>query len=68
VNGKLLLPCGLRIEARVGSKDNDTFTVLEVQEWSTEEKAVVAWPAALEREVESDWFIRVLYGQDMKQV
>jgi hypothetical protein len=68
INGKLLLPCGLRVEARVGSKDNEKYEILEIEEWSTEERAVVAWPIAFESQKDVDWFIRVLYGQDMKQV
>jgi hypothetical protein len=68
INGKLLLPCGLRIEARVGTRDNETYEVVDVEEWSTEEKAVIAWPAAFESEKEADWFIRVMYGENMKQV
>jgi hypothetical protein len=35
---------------------------------TTEEKAVVSWPAAFENQKDVDWFVRVLYGQDMKQV
>jgi hypothetical protein len=68
MKGKLLIPCGLRIEARVGSKDNETFKMLEVQERSTEEQVVAAWPSAYEDEKKADWFVRVLYGEDMKQV
>jgi hypothetical protein len=68
VHGKLLIPCGLRIEARVGSRDNETLEVLEVQDGSTEERLVVAWPSAYEKEKDVDWFMRVLYGPDMKQV
>jgi hypothetical protein len=64
----VLVPCGIRVEARVGIKDNETYEVLEIQERSTEERAVVAWPAKYEGEKDADWFIRVLYGRDMKQV
>jgi hypothetical protein len=63
-----LLPCGLHFEARIGTKDNETYEVLNVQEVSTEERAVISWPAVFENEKDVDWFIRVLYGVDMKQV
>jgi hypothetical protein len=58
----------LQIEARIGSKDSEAFEVLEVEERSTEDKAVVAWPAVFENRKDVDWFIRILYGQDMSQV
>jgi hypothetical protein len=68
INGKLLIPCGIRVEARVGTKDNETYEVLEVLEQSTEDRAVVAWPAKFEREKDAEWFVRVLYGLDFKKV
>jgi hypothetical protein len=68
VNGKLLIPCGLQFEARIQSKDNEKYEIMKVQERSTESNAVLLWPAAYEKETDVDWFIRVLYGEDMKQV
>jgi hypothetical protein len=68
INGKLLIPCGIRVEARVGTKDNETYEVLEVLEQSTEDRAVVAWPAKFESEKDTEWFVRVLYGVNFKKV
>jgi hypothetical protein len=68
INGKLLIPCGIRVEARVGTKDNETYEVLEVLEQSTEDRAVVAWPAKFENEKDVEWFVRVLYGVEFKKV
>jgi hypothetical protein len=68
INGKLLIPCGIRIEARVGTKDNETYEILEVLEQSTEDKVVSVWPSKFESEKDVDWFVRVLYGIDFKKV
>jgi hypothetical protein len=63
-----LIRCGLRIEARVGNKENEIYEVLEIQEWSIEDRAVVLWPTIYENEKYKDWFLRVLYGKSFKQV
>jgi hypothetical protein len=58
----------LRVEARVGKRDNESYEVLEILERSTEDNAVVVWPIKYENEKDVDWYIRVLYGENMKQV
>jgi predicted nucleotidyltransferase len=68
IKGKLLIPCGLRIESRVGRKENEEYELLETEEWSTEEEAVVMWPSVYDNKKEEDWYIRILYGENMKQV
>jgi hypothetical protein len=67
IDGKLLLGCGLKVEGRLG-KDNENGEVLEIDERSTEEKAVVIWPSSYENEKNVDWYVRVMYGENMKQV
>jgi hypothetical protein len=68
IKGKLLISCGLRVEARVGSKESEEYMIVEIEEWSTEEEATVTWPASYEDRKDVDWFIRVLYGENMKLV
>jgi hypothetical protein len=68
IRGKLLIACGLRVEGRLGSRDNEVYRVLEIEEWSGEEEAVVMWPEEYESEKEVDWYLRILHGEDFKQV
>jgi hypothetical protein len=68
IDGNLLIPCGLRVEARVGDRENEIYEVLEIEGWSTEVRAVVLWPTIYENEKDKDWFIRVLYGENKEQV
>jgi hypothetical protein len=41
---------------------------LKIEELSTEEEAVIMWPTVYESKKDEDWYIRVLYGENMKQV
>jgi hypothetical protein len=68
IRGKLLLPCGLRVEGRIRSKENEEYEILEFRDSSREEEALLVWPSIYENEKNVDWYLRVLYGFEMKQV
>jgi hypothetical protein len=68
ISGKLLIRCGVVKEGGTGAKDKEKYETLQIQEWSTEESAVVAWPVVFEERKDEDWFVRVLYGHDYTHV
>jgi uncharacterized membrane protein YebE (DUF533 family) len=68
ISGSLLIPCGVRVEAHIKAEETERVEILEVEKSSTETEVRVWWPKEFEKETNVDWYLRILYGKEMKQV
>jgi hypothetical protein len=56
------------VEAHIKAKETEKVEKLEVEKSSTETEVTVWWPEEFETETKADWYLRILYGDEMKQV